>query len=40
MFKTNFRKEEVVLSISLNIRRYTAQSIYLRSLAIIVEIIV
>ena len=40
MFKINFRREEVVLSISLNIRRYITQSIYLRLLAVITEIVV
>ena len=40
MFKTNFRREEVVLSMSLNIRRYTTQSVYLRLLVVITEIIV
>ena len=40
MFKINFRREEVVLSTSLNIRRYTAKSIYLRSLTVIAEIVV
>ena len=40
MFKINFRREEIVLSMNLNIRRYTAQSIYLRLLAMIAEITV
>ena len=34
MFKINFKRREIVLSMSLNILRYITQSIYLRLLVI------